>query len=94
MFSSSKPVTEEAQHQAVSDLRQQLAPQAGEPSVEELLRTGGEPNLIGEGLDEETLRRWLRAENFNVKKAGARLRAHATWRASYVPQGRILQVPR
>ena len=37
--------------------------------------------------------RWLRADKDSVKNAEKRLRAHAKWRAEYVPAGRIEEVP-
>lgn len=94
LFSSSKALTEEEQQRAVAELRSLLEQlKNSEASVEDLLRKGGEPGLITErGLDDQTLKRWLRAEGFNVRKAEARLRSHAPWRASYVPSGRILEV--
>ncbi|KAG2424190.1 hypothetical protein HXX76_014723 [Chlamydomonas incerta] len=49
-----------------------------------LLRKSGEW-----GLDDATLRRWLVARKGNVADAARDLKAHAVWRASYVPQGRI-----
>lgn len=92
-FSSSKPLSAVEKQEAVSKLRAVLEARDGQPSVEELLRKGGEPGLIqDQGLDDHTLSRWLRAESYNLKKAEARLRAHAQWRASYVPHGHILQV--
>lgn len=91
-FSSSKPLSAVEKQEAVSKLRAVLEARDGQPSVEELLRKGGEPGLIqDQGLDDHTLSRWLRAESYNLKKAEARLRAHAQWRASYVPHGHILQ---
>lgn len=38
------------------------------------------------------IHRWLRAESYKLDEAEARLRAHAEWRASYVPKGRIDEV--
>ena len=92
IFSSAKPLSPDAQQEAVIKLRALLEPKDGEPSVEALLRKGGEPGLIEDRLDDETLKRWLRAENFQISKAEARLRAHAQWRATYVPTGRIPEV--
>jgi len=45
----------------------------------------------GEALDDACLRRWLRADRWVVPKAEARLKAHAKWRASVAPSGRIEQ---
>ena len=45
-----------------------------------------------QSLDEVTLERWLRAENFNVDKAEKKLRAHAIWRRDEFPEGRVLEV--
>ncbi|GFR53266.1 hypothetical protein Agub_g16048 [Astrephomene gubernaculifera] len=52
--------------------------------VDAQLRKGGEW-----GLDEATLRRWLVARKGDVKEAARDLRAHAAWRAEYVPNGCI-----
>ena len=92
LFGSSKPLTEDAKIKAADELRKRLATNGSGPSVEVQLRQGGEPGLLADGLDDDTLFRWLRAEDFNVSKAEARLRSHAAWRSSYVPQGRILEV--
>lgn len=47
----------------------------------------------GPGLNDSTLLRWLRAEKYDVDKAYNRLVKHAQWRADYVPDGRIHEVP-
>ncbi len=49
------------------------------------LERGGEP------VDEGYFERWLRAKG-GVDEAEACIRAHAQWRADYVPMGRILEV--
>ena len=51
---------------------------------------GGEAGMTC--LDEATLERWLRAENFDVDKAEKRLRAHALWRRDEFPEGKVLEV--
>lgn len=53
--------------------------------VEGQLATGGEP------MDEGFFERWLKAKG-GVDEAEACIRAHAQWRADYVPRGRILEV--
>jgi hypothetical protein len=45
----------------------------------------------GEELDDACLRRWLRADKWNVAAAEARLRTHAKWRVSVAPSGAIDQ---
>lgn len=55
-------------------------------------RRGGEAGMPadgGMGGPSGPLARFLRAEKFDVHKAEKRLRAHAAWRASYIPDGRI-----
>lgn len=47
-----------------------------------------------QSLDDVTLERWLRAENFNVDRAEKRLRAHAIWRKEEFPEGRVLEASR
>ena len=47
---------------------------------------------MGDNLDDQTLLRWLRAENNSVEKAEKRLRKHAVWREETFPQGRVLEV--
>ncbi len=53
-----------------------------------------EADLIkgGEQLDEACLRRWLRADNWQLDKAEKRLRAHAKWRVTIAPNGRVDEV--
>ncbi|KAK9798213.1 hypothetical protein WJX73_007072 [Symbiochloris irregularis] len=91
-FSSHKPLSEQEQKTALAELRSAIeASTSGSgPSVYEQLRQGGEPGLYEEGrIDDLTYGRWLRAENYNVKKAATRLREHAAWRVKYVPHGSI-----
>lgn len=59
------------------------------PVVDNQLRAGGE-----DGLTDATLKRWLTARKGDVKLAAKDLRAHAAWRAAYVPNGRISAVRR
>ena len=91
LFSSQKVHSEEEVQGAIRDLRTALTTSGGQ-SVFELLKRGGEPGLISDTFDDHTLARWLRAEEYNVRKAETRLRDHAAWRAQYVPKGRILEV--
>lgn len=56
------------------------------PQVEIQMAQGGEE------LDDACLRRWLRADKWDVSAAEGRLKAHAKWRASVAPSGRIEQV--
>ena len=46
----------------------------------------------GMGGPSGPIARFLRAEKFDMQKAETRLRAHAAWRANYVPKGRISEV--
>ena len=95
IFSSSKPPSEEEQAAALVTLRSAIetSSSGSEPSVYEQLRQGGEPGLYEDGrIDDLTYGRWLRAENYNAKKAATRLRDHAAWRVKYVPKGTISEV--
>ena len=74
-----KPLSDVAQHELVTQLREALGPQ-----VYLQLLQGGEW-----GADEDTLRRWLVARKWDLKHAAADLTKHAVWRAAYVPTGRI-----
>ena len=67
-FGSHSKLSEAEQEQAVLTLRQRLSD--GTQPVEEQLRQGGEAGL--NGLDDVTLRRWLRAEDFDIGKVLAR----------------------
>lgn len=86
-FGHSEPTDEEKQ-QAVKTLRERLSD--GSQPVLEQLQKGGEAGPAG--LDDHMMNRWLRAENFNVDKAEARLREHAVWRETEFPEGRVLEV--
>ncbi|CAD7699735.1 unnamed protein product [Ostreobium quekettii] len=57
----------------------------GDGGTVESLRLGGER------CDEAFLRRWLTAKGRDVEVATAAIRAHAEWRAKYVPCGRITE---
>ena len=46
----------------------------------------------GEVLDEACLRRWLRADGWDVDGAEQRLRDHAKWRTAMAPNGCIEEV--
>ena len=46
----------------------------------------------GEALSDEFLARWLRARGRDVVAAEEAVRAHARWRAEFVPKGRVLEV--
>lgn len=43
-------------------------------------------------FDDALLQRWLTAKKNDVETAAAALTEHASWRAEFVPEGRILQV--
>ena len=64
VFGSNSKLSEAEQEQAVLKLRESLSD--GTQPVEEQLRQGGEAGL--NDLDDITLRRWLRAENFDILK--------------------------
>lgn len=68
-------------------LLQQLKSQLDVETVDRQLRQGGEP-----GLTDDAMRRWLVARKWDVKAAHRDLTAHAAWRASYCPNGRIKEV--
>lgn len=46
----------------------------------------------GEVLDDACIRRWLRADKWDVAAAETRLRTHAQWRVSVAPSGVMEQV--
>lgn len=54
-------------------------------TVDMNLRNHGEE----EGLCEETLVRWLVARKLDVNAAAKDLKAHAEWRTTYMPSGRV-----
>lgn len=74
--------TAEEQATLVAALKARLS--QPDDQVEQSLITGGET-----GLDEATLRRWLRANSWIIDKAEGKLRKHAEWRRTFVPNGRI-----
>jgi hypothetical protein len=47
----------------------------------------------GEVLDDACMRRWLRADGWDVDRAEQRLRDHAKWRTAMAPNGCIEEVP-
>lgn len=68
----------------VEETRAHLAPDAA--AVDRLLVQGGE-----QGVTAAQLRRWLRARGFDPARAARDLSSHATWRAKFVPAGRVLE---
>lgn len=79
---SAPSIARPAQEAEIEQLRHACGPE-----VDAQLRQGGE-----EGLTDATLRRWLVARKWNVEKAASALKAHAAWRAAYVPDGCIPEV--
>lgn len=73
-----------AQQQLLATLRDRL--QAPDGEVQRDLVQGGEV------LDDACLRRWLRADKWEVDRAEQRLRDHAKWRVGMAPNGRIDEV--
>lgn len=68
------------QQQLLGTLRRRLQ---ADGEVERDLMQGGE------ALDDACLRRWLRADKWEVDRAEQRLRDHAKWRVGMAPNGRI-----
>lgn len=81
--------TDDSKQKALLELRSKLA------STDTLkqLQAGHEPGVSrSPDIDDNTLSRWLVAEDWNVPKAFQRLRNHAPWRAKNFPAGRIQEV--
>eukprot|EP00955_Chlamydomonas_euryale_P083193 363810-Chlamydomonas_euryale.AAC.5 len=53
------------------------------------VRTGGEISRPEEMLEDEYLRRWLRARNWEVDVAARCIVSHAEWRVGMMPNGCI-----
>eukprot|EP00803_Ostreobium_quekettii_P009804 evm.model.scf_52.20 EVM.evm.TU.scf_52.20 scf_52:164140-164964(-) len=88
-----KPRTpeEKAARQAakVAEIRQRLAADADALNAQ--LAKGGDFKDGEDMMDERWLMRWLRARRWNVDRAEEAVRAHAAWRAAYMPDGRVLE---
>ena len=50
---------------------------------------GGELRDTNEMLDNDYLRRWLRARRWEVEVAASSIIAHADWRLTMMPTGRV-----
>lgn len=77
------PPLDASQQQLLATLRQRLD---ADGEVERDLMQGGEC------LDDACLRRWLRADKFELDSAEQRLRDHAKWRVAMAPNGCIDEV--
>ncbi|GMH40231.1 hypothetical protein BSKO_08135 [Bryopsis sp. KO-2023] len=91
MLSDRKPRTPEEkalmQSAKIKALRERLL--SGGHNVVEKLVQGGEFRPEEEPLNDNYLRRWLRARNWKLNVAEEVLISHADWRVAYCPEGRV-----